>query len=241
MRVPWTACLVLAATAAPALAQRVVAPRGSIVGGSPARIGAPSGFGNVVFPSTGGAPGSTRHLFGPYATHAQRLGATISGNVPFAHGSQRFRGGFPAVYAVPVYVGDYGSYYAPPAAPVYQMPPQQQSPTVIINQYYTPDRASPVMRDYSERPLPEASPRRLESYQAPAPAATVPAAEEKATVYLIALKDGTIHAAYGYWLEKDTLNYITTQGSHNRVSFELVNVEFSTQLNRERSVEFKIE
>ncbi len=249
MRLPWTAGLILTAAAGLAVAQRAAAPRGSIAG-MPAtpRIGSPSGFGNVVFPSTGGAPGAPSHLF---STHAQRLGATISGTVPLRRGSQGYRGGYgyPAVYAVPVYVGDYGSFYAPPApayypaqAPAYYpvQAPAQQAPSVIINQYYTPDRPSPAMRDYSQTPLPEAAPERMPSYRAPTPATAAPV-EDKATIYLIALKDGTIHAAYGYWLEKDTLNYVTTQGSHNRVSFELVNVSFSEQLNRERSVEFKIE
>ena len=211
--------------AATASAQ-IAVPRSVIHGGGvPAHtFGSLSGFGNVVFPGTGGPPPIVNPGFGRPIAPAQR--SIYRGN----------RGAIAVPYAVPVYVGDWTDSYV--RQPVVTQAAPAMAP-VVINNYYTPPSPQPVMRDYSETPLPEASPQRLQSYQAPTPRPSV--AEEKATIYLIALKDGTIHAAYGYWLEKDTLNYITTQGSHNRVSLELVNVSFSEQLNRERSVEFKIE
>ncbi len=38
----------------------------------------------------------------------------------------------------------------------------------------------------------------------------------------------------------DTLNYITQQGVRNRVSLDLVDREFSTQLNKERNIDFAL-
>jgi len=38
----------------------------------------------------------------------------------------------------------------------------------------------------------------------------------------------------------DTLNYITQQGVRNRVSLDLVDREFSAQLNKERNIDFAL-
>ena len=59
-------------------------------------------------------------------------------------------------------------------------------------------------------------------------------------MYLIAYLGGSIHAALGYWLEGDLLHYTTLQGAHNLVSTNLVDVEFSRRLNRERGVAFEL-
>jgi len=39
-------------------------------------------------------------------------------------------------------------------------------------------------------------------------------------------------------VEGDTLNYITVQGVKNSVSLGLVDRDFSTQINKERKIEF---
>jgi hypothetical protein len=59
-------------------------------------------------------------------------------------------------------------------------------------------------------------------------------------MFLIAMKDHTIYPALAYWVEGDTLNYITTEGSRNRATMDLVDREFSKQLNDERHVPFKL-
>lgn len=227
--------------------------------------GSPHGFGNVVFPGTGRAPLAAPSIVNPFyahpTTHAQRLGATISGYPGYTPGYTTGYGrtagygrGFGSrgnavlvPYAVPVY-GGYDYSYAPPAPPPVTVLVPQPAPTVVINQYYQPEGAKPVMRDYSETPLPEANPSRLQSYQAPVPsfpdpkpARPSPAPQDKPTIYLVAFKNGTIHAAYGVWMEGDTLHYITAQGTHNRASLELVDRALSEQLNRERGIDFKIE
>ena len=54
------------------------------------------------------------------------------------------------------------------------------------------------------------------------------------------MKDHTIYPAIAYWVENDTLNYITEQGVRNRVSLGLVDRDFSVQLNKERDIDFAL-
>jgi hypothetical protein len=197
-------------------------------------IGAPvgpigHGFGNVLFPGTG-IP----------RNHITNLGATIRGVYPAHPGPIGGHRATPVVYpiAYPVYVNPY-PYYQQPTAPVVVQP--APAPTVIINHHYSPERVDPVMRDYTREPLPE--PGSMQSYQAPIPSNPDPpkrASEDKPTIYLIALKDGTVYSAYAYWMESDTLHYVTTRHAHNQASLNLVDSTVSNQLNRERGVEFKL-
>ncbi|MBM3810402.1 MAG: hypothetical protein FJW20_02080 [Acidimicrobiia bacterium] len=194
------------------------------------------GFGNVVFPGTG-IPRT-----GP--SFPQQLGATVRGGfIPGYHGVNR-GGAIPV--AVPVFVGGYG--YAAPAPPppqnitIFNQPPMV--PSVIINQNYVPDRANPVMRDYTKADLPEAAEPSMRVYQAPIPSFPDPpkkaAASDKPTIYLIAFQDGTIYPALAFWVEGETLHYITTKHSHNKASIDLADIALSRQLNQERGVEFNL-
>jgi hypothetical protein len=54
------------------------------------------------------------------------------------------------------------------------------------------------------------------------------------------MKDHTIYPAIAYWVENDTLNYITPQGVRNRASLTAVDRDFSKQLNDERHIEFAL-
>ncbi len=103
-----------------------------------------------------------------------------------------------------------------------------QSPVVIMNPSFRPDVANPVMRDYSNTPLPETAPN---------PGGL---ADDQPTIYLIAMKDHTIFATVAYWVEGDTLSYITVEGNQNRASLSLVDREFSAKLNSDRNVEFRL-
>lgn len=229
---------------------------GSLYGRGPGfrTYGSPSGFGNVLFPGTGTAPPLVSPYLRPGPTFAQRLGATVAGHPrSLLLGRPDARRALPIVipYAVPVWGYGYG--YGPPMAEyspvtVVNQPPQQ--PTVIINQYYGSDTAKPVVRDYTQTELPPPGPASpsLRSFQAPVPSHPEPpkqdsAAEErdpKPTIYLIAYKDQSIYPAIAYWIEGDSLHYITPQGSHNRASLELIDREFSERLNRERNIDFSL-
>ncbi len=241
MRAIW---LLAAAVAAPAiLPAQIVGGRGAF----PFRtFGSPTGFGNINFPATGTPPPITVN-FG--ASFAQRLGATVSGNRGFLSSPVRGRGrgGFVVPFAVPVFVGGYGGYgyenpypYGQQEPPVTVVaPPQPAQPPVIINQYYTSDTARPVMRDYSQEnlPQPESS---MRTYTAPPGPSFPEPNQSKASLFLIAFKDGSIYPAIAYWVEGNTVNYITKDGVHNRATIDRVDQPFSEQLNRERGLDFKL-
>lgn len=220
--------------------------------------GSRSGFGNILFPGTGSAPSLHNPFYSNPTSFAQRLGATVSGYPGYMIGGRQPRAtrapgrvtparAVAIPYAVPVYYGGHG--YAPqpprPLQVTVQSVPAPQPP-VIINQYYTTGNPQPVMRDYTNANLPEPASSTLKSYQAPIPSHPEPGRRplsedsEKPTIYLIAYKDQSIYPAVAYWVEGDTLNYVTTHGAHNRASLDLIDEEFSEQLNRERNVEFSL-
>jgi hypothetical protein len=60
------------------------------------------------------------------------------------------------------------------------------------------------------------------------------------TTYLIAYKDHSISAALAYWVEDDTLHYVTPQNTHNQASLNLIDVERSYKLNADQSVPFSL-
>jgi hypothetical protein len=237
-----------------ALPGAVIAQHAQVI--NPSRgMQAPAGawrYGNILFP--GGVPAHQN-------SHAARLGATISGNPPFTGVAPGFpRPGFPGggrartvvvPYAYPVFVGG-GGYYdgygaGAPSTNVTVVVPQQPAPQVIINNSYVPETANPVVREYSQGEPTESSGIRV--YEgAKVRTATPPAApkngtsimDEKATIYLIALTDGTVRQAIGYWQQGDTFHYITPDSTINHLSLAMVDRERSIQLNAERKLEFDI-
>ena len=205
-----------------------------------------SRFGNINF------PGGT-----PIAAPAPRLGSLIPNQGQYAGGylsppvhanNSRRPGSNRTVvvpYAVPVYFNDYGGYSdAPQQTFSPGMQTQQQNvPTVIINQTFGVDLPAPA--DEEARFHSQSSVR---IYKTPvrsgAPElASLPredSLDDRATIYLIAYKDSSIHAAIGYWTEGDTLHYVTQQGTVNRISLDQVDKLLSDQLNSERKVAFPI-
>ena len=139
---------------------------------------------------------------------------------------------------VPVFFDGWGSpYYAERAAE--QQAPPPEPPVVIVNQAYRPEALNPALHDYSNAPLLESPP--LEQRQSAPPTAAIQRADPSPTIYLIALNDNTIVAALGFWMDGDTLNYITRDGNRNRISIDRVDRPFSTKLNADRGLEFKLE
>jgi hypothetical protein len=125
----------------------------------------------------------------------------------------------------PVFIG--GGYgYGP--GPLSDYSDANQSPMGIVNQDYRPDAVKPTIVDYSNASLPE------------------PATDENGlrddqpTIFLIALTDHTVVAAIAYWVDGDTLNWISRDAKQNRMSLSLIDRDFSKQLNDERHVEFKL-
>jgi hypothetical protein len=230
-----------------------------VVHTGPVTLPPPNGarYGNILFP--GGTPSSN-------LPPAPRLGSLVptrglysNGNYSGGYVSPPSRGGnhggrdrtIVVPYAYPVYFGDYGynGYGGNPAPqPItVVVPPQQQTvPTVIINQTFAAD-VSEVEPNPNEE---AANPSGVRVYKTPvhrqpapepaAPAVRDNSGDDRATIYLIALKDNSIHSAIGYWVEDGTLHYVTQQGSVNRVTLDQVDRQLSDQLNRERKVDFQI-
>jgi hypothetical protein len=228
---------------AAAFAQRGGVRSGPVRSGAVARpgtFGSNTGFGNVVFPGTGQAPALPGAItdpgFGP------RLGATVSGYPPYTGGrGGRGRGAGNGVVVVPYPVGV--PYYPEPEPPqtIVVYPQQQQSPQVIINQNFTPETARPVVQEYSvdsSGGVQVYDPRTRVNREAAAMVAPAPAAETP--MFLIAFKDNTIYAALAYWVEGDTLHYVTNRNTHNQVSLDLIDRELSMRLNSEREVDFRL-
>jgi hypothetical protein len=99
-------------------------------------------------------------------------------------------------------------------------------PVVVLNQSFGPEGGNPVPPDYSNMQQPGAA------------GPTRP--DDEPTVYLIAMTDHTILPAIAYWVDGDTLTYITADADQNRVSLSLVDREFSQKLNADRGVEFRL-
>lgn len=228
---------VLLLSAAAMWAQRAPSPSGFGRIGDPGAVMGTTGgagFGRVIFPGTGA----------PVAVRNPRLPGSPLVAAPVPQVPHRVHGFGTAVPYPVFYGGGYYDYEAP-SAPYsqtgYQAAPYNngydqmtQPPVVIINQYFRPDSANPVVRDYSNVPLPEAAPQPENPGDASANANT----SDQQVMFLIAMKDHTIFPAVAYWVEGDTLNYITVQGVKNSASLDLVDREFSKQINKERKVEF---
>src|SRR5215510_10021235 len=197
----------------------------------PNTFGSITGFGNVVFPGTGHAPIVNHPLPSTTFSGAGRLGTTVA-----PAGGRRFHGGGSVIYMpYPVGVPTYAEPSGPPA-PMYYPQPQQAAPPVVINQYFVPETARPVVREYAT----DANGGiRVYGPDASAAVEAAPVVNENST-YLIAFKDHTIYAAVAYWLEDNTLHYVTNQNTHNQVSLDLVDRELSGRLNRERNVDFRL-
>lgn len=204
-----------------------------------------SGGGHGGFRGSGGARGSMYYASPPRVAHVHSGAALVPypvyyGGYYYYYDPSMFSAGYAdqpgatdSGYYGGGYNGGYGAGYAndPSAngAP-------GQAPVVIINQNFRPDTANPVLKDYSNTTLPPpgASPQGMMRE----PPEMQP--DDQPTIYLIAMKDHTIFPAVAYWVDGDTLNYITTEGSPNRASLALVDRDFSKQLNDERHVEFKL-
>jgi hypothetical protein len=216
------------------------------------------GFGNINHPGTGHPP-PIRNATPPNASFPARLGANIAGHPDLGPNRGGGRRVVPVGIAIPVYVGgpgygpgygygDYGSGYgAGYGAP---MPQQAPPPTIIINNNsYVPDTGNLQVREYTAGSLPAPGAPGMREYQAPQgvnypdPNAPPPEAKvtDRPTVYLIALKDGSVYSAVAYWVEEGTLHYITTQHSQNRASLDLVDLRTTQQLNDERKVDFRLQ
>ncbi len=208
------------------------------------RSGATPGFGSVVFPGGSNAvgrvvfPGAGQFPVSAITdpSFASRLGATVSG-INDGRRFRRFREPLIVPYAYPVYLGDYSQGYqgyGQEQPNITIVNPPQQTPQVIINQNFLPDRATPVIHDYTD------DSSGVHVYEAPSRNLADNASDEGTDYYLIAFKDHSIYSAFAFWVEGDTLHYVTPQRVHNQASVTLVDRELTEKLNRERNLQVKL-
>jgi hypothetical protein len=65
-------------------------------------------------------------------------------------------------------------------------------------------------------------------------------AERNHPITLLQLKNGWMYGLADYWVEGDSLHYVTNYGGKNSVPLDLVDLGTTIQLNRERGVEFSL-
>jgi hypothetical protein len=173
-------------------------------------------------PALGGLPVNSRPLGGVPAPGA-KMKASTAGS-----------GYIGPIYYVPG-ASDYASAdfwnstYLPPAinaAYAVQPPPAQPAP-IIINQYFD-SRRHPVADDDAPPPVDDAAVKPGDPLSEPQ------------NYYLIEYKDHTIYSALAYWVEGDTLHYVTTQNTHNQASLSLIDLDKTYKLNEDRSIPFSL-
>jgi hypothetical protein len=131
----------------------------------------------------------------------------------------------------PVFIGGY--YGAPAYDNGYAAAP---SPLAVVNPDFQPDAVNPQIVDYSNVPLPAPG-----DYADQQPAVDDNGMkDDQPTIFLIALTDHTVVAAIAYWVDGDTLNWISRDAKQNHMSLSLVDRDFSKQLNDERHVPFSL-
>ncbi len=215
------------------------------------------GYGSVVHPGLGHSPTATP----PIGQFGAGYGGYSRG---FANPNRVNHGqhGAAGIVPYPVYYGGYYGYdpsaagYAPGYGPGY--PPNygddgSQSngpglPSVVINQNFVPPQANPQVREYTGDQQQQTQDQSgLKLYQAPPshPYADAQAAQRSAnngqpTIYLIAFRDHTIVQALGYWMEGNTLHYVSAEQTLNQVSIDLVDRDLSQRLNDERGLDFRL-
>jgi hypothetical protein len=129
----------------------------------------------------------------------------------------------PYVVAVPVYVG--GSYDQ-------GVPPPEEDPGGPPDP--VPVELSPMVVTPPGVRLPAIVNGHLQSTEPPVPAERAcPQLQQADPVqFFIAMKDGWVVLAAGYWVQERTLHYITLEGAHNIVSLDLVDRARSAMLNK---------
>ena len=198
----------------------------------PRTYGSPHGYGNVVFPGTGHAPGT----YSPFSivdpSFGTRLSNTVSGfgnPYGYSYGRRPYGGGGNAVLVpYPVYV------------PYQDQPPAQYAP------YAPQTQVVYVVPGEPDRSMTTAPPREsIVTYVVPSRSSnnepkSANGKDEK-KLYLIAFKNYSIYSATDYWVDRDTLHYVTPYGAHNQASLDQIDVEFTERLSRERGMEFRLD
>lgn len=126
----------------------------------------------------------------------------------------------PVFVPYPIFIG--GGYYSPAYT--------DQAPIAVVNPNFQADGGNLTIVDYSNADLPQAA----DATDANG------LNDDEPTIFLIALTDHTVVAAIAYWVDGDTLHWVSREAKQNHMSLSLVDRDFSKQLNDQRHVEFKL-
>ena len=191
--------------------------RGGGFGGGGGRVG--GGYGGSSYGSYRGGYGG---YYGGYRGYGYGFGLGYYG-LSYPYYGYGYGYGYP-------YYDSYISTYPGYTYPVYQyntspnvtvIYPGQQQQQAAAPAYTAP--AQPVTRTYDQYGQSVGSP-----------------ASNSSPIYLIAMKDQSIHAAASYRVDGRTLHYVTLQREEKQVPLDSVDRDLSTQLNRERRVTFSL-
>jgi hypothetical protein len=199
-------------------------------------------FGSVLFPAgTSALPGVQRFAgsvlhpggSGPQIAIPGLAYRPVAGQRPVRYPSTGVLG-YPV--AVPVYVGGYGYGYGyadgtydpnqPPAPAAPAAPAQPQQPNVIVVYPPAPSYGYPAAPPSNMVQVP---PEQMEPSNQPA----------EPTHYLLAFKNRSIYSAIAYWVDGETIHYITSGNTHNQASLSLVDRDLTKKLN-EGGLEVKL-
>ena len=144
------------------------------------------------------------------------FGVGFGGGYGYGWNNWGWGGGYP-YYSYPYYADPYYGY--PPVTVVAPPPAYYDSRPVIVSQDFRSDPLPPPVqvREYPPRD-----------------------AEYRETIYLIAHPDHRIEAAVAYWVDGETLHYVTRTREKKEAPLDEIDCPFSEQLNRDRRVPFRL-
>jgi hypothetical protein len=181
------------------------------------------------------SPGALGGNYGSISS-SRPLGGVALPTFPSSGGGSRKKAapptaGFTPIFYVPNYYDSgYGAGYDATQGNYVQTPPPASQPPIVINQYF--NSRGPDDHASEDDRLPAPAP---EDAANPGDPIGVPQ-----NYYLIAYRDHTVYPALAYWVEGDTLHYVTTQNTHNQASLALIDLDHTTKLNADRAIPFSI-
>jgi hypothetical protein len=128
----------------------------------------------------------------------------------------------------------YYSNYSYPSYTSGYAAPAQYSPSPNVTVIY-PSNAQP---QYSAPVQPVT--RTYDQYGQETQSGASASASKGSPIYLIATKDNVIRAAVAYWVDGNTLHYVTLQHEEKQTPLDSVDRGMTMQLNRERNVAFQL-
>jgi len=204
-------------------------------------FGTNSGFGNVLFPA--GKPTTGQPFTLPSPNFANVMGNVIAGRPPYT-GTRGARSGVNrggaviyVPYAYPLIGGGYGYGYYGYGDGSGDVPPQQQPNITVV---YPQQQPAPIIVMGTPPGQPADVPRSsIQEYNQPGDPTTA-SGQPDSSYYLLAFKDHSIYSAVGYWVDGDTLHYLTNGNVHNQISLSLVDRDLTLQLNKGRGVQINL-